>query len=103
LLETNETDDEEKPLAAAERKRSIATETNGRTPNEDKANDDVDPDDEEERILTQQESSRGKVKGSVMMHYFRSAERPLAFLFLVLCFVISQISASFSDIWVAFW
>lgn len=60
---------------------------------------------EEEKTLLKEleESSKGKIKGSLLMQYLKAAERPFTFVFLAVSFLLSQILASLADIWVAFW
>lgn len=48
-------------------------------------------------------SSRGKVKGSLLVKYFKCANRPFTFAFLVISFLLAQILASVSDVWVSYW
>lgn len=48
-------------------------------------------------------SSKGKVKGSLLMKYFKFANRPFALTFLFASFLLAQIFASFADVWVSYW
>lgn len=48
-------------------------------------------------------SSKGKVKGSLLMHYFNSANRPCTLIFIITTFLLAQIFASVADVWVSYW
>lgn len=60
---------------------------------------------EEEEMLHKEleASSKGKIEGSLYLNYFKSANRPITLVFLVVTFLTSQVLASFVDIWVAYW
>lgn len=48
-------------------------------------------------------SSKGKVKGSLILNYFNSAKRPFTLAFIVVAFLLAQTLASLADIWVSYW
>lgn len=48
-------------------------------------------------------SSKGKIKGSLFLHYINSAEMPIGAFVLVVLFLFAQILASGADYWVAYW
>lgn len=48
-------------------------------------------------------SSKGKVKGSLLLNYFKSANRPCVLVFLFATFLLAQILASSADMWVSYW
>lgn len=59
---------------------------------------------EENELLRKLEaSSRGKIKGPLIINYLKSANRPGPLVFLVISFLLSQILASVADIWVSYW
>lgn len=60
---------------------------------------------EEESNLLQkiEETSAGKVEGSLLWNYLSSAQRPILLVFLCAAFVCAQILASSADIWVSYW
>lgn len=59
---------------------------------------------EEDELLKKLEaSSRGKIKGSLIVNYLKSSNRPCTLVFLVISFLLSQILASAADIWVSYW
>lgn len=59
---------------------------------------------EESELLQQLEaSSKGKIKGSLLAHYLKSANRPFMLCFLIIAFLLSQILASSADIFVSYW
>lgn len=60
--------------------------------------------DEQNALLNQLEaSSKGKVKGSLIINYFKSARKPLTMVFIVVTFLLAQTLASLADIWVSYW
>lgn len=63
----------------------------------------LDPEEDKGLLKKLEDSSKGKVKGSLYLNYFKSANRPFTFVFLVVTLLLSQILASLIDIWVAFW
>lgn len=106
LSNSNEEQDEANEDTKADRKTSISTEENDKSSNENQKDgeEELNKPEEEEKMLKQLESSsKGKVKGSLILHYFKSADRPFSFILLIICFLLAQISASFSDVWVANW
>lgn len=48
-------------------------------------------------------SSKGKVKGSLLLNYLNSAKRPFALMFIVVTFTLAQTFASLADVWVSYW
>lgn len=50
-----------------------------------------------------EESSKGKVKGSLLLNYIKSSKIPCALALLSALFVITQTIASTADIWVSYW
>lgn len=66
------------------------------------ANHSVD-DAADDKMHDLEDSSKGKVKGSLLMHYFNSAEKPVAFCVLIVLFLLAQALASGADYWVANW
>lgn len=60
---------------------------------------------EEESNLLQkiEETSAGKVEGSLLCNYLTSAQRPLLLVFLIAAFFSAQILASSADIYVSYW
>lgn len=68
-------------------------------------NKDKDDDADEENVLLKEieASSKGKVKGSLVMNYFKSAHRSCTLIVLVAAFVVSQGLASYADIWISIW
>lgn len=61
------------------------------------------PDEEKELLNALESSSKGKVKGSMVVNYLSSAKKPFTLVFLIISFVLSQILASVADIWVSYW
>lgn len=59
----------------------------------------------EENPLTNklEASSKGKVKGSLVIRYLKSSNQPCTLAFLILAFLLSQFLASVADIWVSYW
>lgn len=50
-----------------------------------------------------EDSSKGKVKGSLLITYLKSANNHCLLSFLGISFVLSQMLANLADIWVAYW
>lgn len=48
-------------------------------------------------------SSRGKVKGPLLLNYFKSAKRPFTLALFISTFLLAQFLASSADIWVSYW
>lgn len=48
-------------------------------------------------------SSKKKVKGSLLLHYFNSAKRPYTLVFIIASFLLAQALASIADVWVSYW
>jgi fucose permease len=48
-------------------------------------------------------SSKGIVKGSIFLNYFKSSGSLALFVLVVFLFIITQIAASCTDYWVAYW
>lgn len=48
-------------------------------------------------------SSKETVKGSLLLNYFKCANRPCMLVFLFGSIILSQTLASVADIWVAYW
>lgn len=70
----------------------------------DSSNEDQKSGDSEIEPLKQLEaSSKGKIKGSLLVNYFKYAQKPFTLAFLVFSFLFAQILASVSDIWVSYW
>lgn len=78
-------------------------------PIETKANDNeslkAKTSDEEETELVQrlEASSKGKIKGFLIVEYFKASKRPFCILFLILSFLLAQILAGGADIFVSHW
>lgn len=61
---------------------------------------------EETKEMVPQElesSSKGKIKGSLLLNYFKAANQPILLGILIVLFLLAQILASAADIWVADW
>lgn len=48
-------------------------------------------------------SSKGMVKGSLLLSYFKYANRPFTLIFVFTSFLLAQALASLADVWVSFW
>lgn len=60
--------------------------------------------DEEKQLLKELEaSSKGKVKGSLILKYLKSSNKPFTMVLLVISFLLVQILASVADIFVSYW
>lgn len=59
---------------------------------------------QEKGLLKELESSsKGKVKGSLLLHYFTYANQPFALVFLIAAFFMTQVLVSVADVWVSYW
>lgn len=65
--------------------------------------DDNIQEEEKEQGIGLEESSKGKVKGSVTVNYFRAGANWFGLSLLLIFFIISQILASAADYWVSVW
>lgn len=66
------------------------------------ANDSAD-DVESAKMHDLEDSSKGKIGGSLLLHYFNSAEQPVVLFVLFVLFLLAQALASAADYWVAYW
>lgn len=59
----------------------------------------------EESVLLKEleSSSKGMVKGSLLLNYFKYANQPFTLIFLFASFLLAQTLASLADVWVSFW
>lgn len=59
---------------------------------------------EQKSLLKELEaSSKGRVEGSLIVNYLKSAQKPYTLLFLIVTFLLSQSLASFADISISIW
>lgn len=59
---------------------------------------------EKDQMLKELEaSSRGKIKGSMLRNYFKSANQSCVLAFLVSSFLFTQVLVSVADIWISYW
>lgn len=60
--------------------------------------------DEKNEVIKELEaSSRGKISGSILLNYFKSANHSCTLAFLVASFLLTQILVSVADIWISYW
>lgn len=60
--------------------------------------------DEQNALVKELEaSSKGKVKGSLIVNYLNSAKRPFTLVFILVTLLLAQALASLADIWVSYW
>lgn len=57
----------------------------------------------EDEIAELEEPSKDKIKGSLLMKYLKSAERPLMLVFLFASYLLAQILASGADMFSSYW
>lgn len=48
-------------------------------------------------------SSKGKVKGSLLLSYFKSSNQPYMLVMMIVTFLLAQALASIADVWVSYW
>lgn len=58
---------------------------------------------ENELLARLEESSKGKVKGSLLLKYLQSAKQPITLAFLLISVLGVQLLASAADIWASYW
>lgn len=63
----------------------------------------IKPDEEKGLLKELEASSKGMVKGSLILNYFKSAKRPFTAAFVVLSFLFTQLLANTADIFVSYW
>lgn len=61
------------------------------------------PEEQKELLKELEASSKGKVKGPLILNYLKSAERPFTLVLLLVTFLLAQTLASVADIWVSYW
>lgn len=54
-------------------------------------------------VNSMEASSKGMVKGSIYLHFFKSSGSLALFMVVVAFFIITQIAASSTDYWIAYW
>lgn len=105
MLKLNDDSNEEE--SEIEKMASESTIHNNNIPIETKANESLTAKkvDEEETELVQklEASSKGKIKGFLIVEYFKASKRPFCILFLILSFLLAQILAGGADIFVSHW
>lgn len=62
-----------------------------------------DGNEKEEMLKELEASSRGKISGSLLLNYFKSAKQSCALAFLVVSFLLTQLLVSVGDISIAYW
>lgn len=67
------------------------------------SHDDDNIQEEIEQGVGLEESSKGKVKGSVTLNYFRAGGNWFGLSVILILFIVSQILASAADYWVSVW
>lgn len=118
LMEKNEQDDEENSSSdledtikldeekVASMKNSRNSENSNIPVNEETKNSkdlEYNPKEESNLLKELESSSKGKVKGSLLLNYFKFAKRPCTLVFLIVSFMLAQALASCADVWVSFW
>lgn len=58
--------------------------------------------DEEKQLLNNLETSQN-IKGSLIINYLKSSNKPFTLVFLVISFLLVQALASFVDVYVSYW
>lgn len=62
-----------------------------------------EPDEENELLIELEESSKGKIKGPLILKYLQAAKRPFMLAFLVASILGTQLLANAADIWSSYW
>lgn len=107
ILKTTEEDSNEPNIEnetqcmASKQTESIANNKN--TSTESKANESEAEGEKNELIKKLEDSSKGTIKGSLIVNYFKASKRPFSLLFLMLSFLLTQILAGSADIFVSYW
>lgn len=60
-------------------------------------------DDTSEMVKELEASSKGKIKGSMLLNYLNSSNMPCALIFMFALFLLTQLSGSMADVWVSYW
>lgn len=71
--------------------------------NKDSKDDRNNSKEENEVSKELESSSKGKVKGSLLLNYCKSANRSYTLVFVIASFLMAQAFASIADVWVSFW
>lgn len=58
---------------------------------------------EKNALIELESSSKGKIKGSILLHYLKSSNIPGVTSILCALFAITQMFASVADVWVPYW
>ena len=56
-----------------------------------------------EMVKELEASSKGKIKGSMLLNYLKSANMPCALIFLCASFLVTQVLGSLADVWSLYW
>lgn len=94
--ETNKCDDLaiEKTLVTSV---PVNNETNASGEKQNESKEEIQP------LKNLESSSRGQIKGSLLWNYFKAAKKPFTLAFLLASFILAQVLASVSDVWVSYW
>lgn len=80
---------------------SVVSSANEKIPEEIKESQ--TPSEDEGKLLSRESEAKGKIEGSLLLHYLKSSNRPFSLVFLIASFLLVQILASAADIWVSYW
>lgn len=100
--EENHVNDDESATGKFSRKSSIEIVSLGKTSNS-RAGQAVKDVEQTDSGVKMEESSKGKVKGSISVAYFKSGAHWMVLCVLGISFLFAQILASGSDYWVSVW
>lgn len=113
LIETNDESDDNEENPDRPVSRQVSRQMSSRSSNKSlrslstsssKASlQDENKQEEKDQGVGMEESSKGKVKGSISAAYFRAGANWFGLSLLLIFFVISQILASAADYWVSVW
>lgn len=68
-----------------------------------KSNEGIGSKEEEKPLNELGVSTKGEVNKSLLLKYFRFADRPYALIFLIVAFPLNQTILSLADVWVGYW
>lgn len=104
----NEESEDITSIASADRSRSNSVTIPRRlgsrvSLHSEKGEENRNDDEQNEKMHDLEESSKGKIKGPLILHYFRSAEQPVVLFVLFILFLLAQVLASGADYFIAYW
>ncbi|XP_055307782.1 ATP-binding cassette sub-family C member 4-like isoform X2 [Sitodiplosis mosellana] len=110
MLHQTENDENEQESVENKRRNSASSQRSRLSSSGSLNKEGISPNEEENELNEKSEmvkeleaSSKGKIKGSMLLNYLNSANMPCALMFMYALFISTQLSGSIADVWVSYW